>query len=295
MDFAYKYNIPKLAIPTENATLNLLKSSTLVSFSGALRIYIAAILLQTHVDILTILAGWLIIYSVYTLDRTLDSEEDLINRTEEQGACKKVGFAVTLFTFIVGAWIYAKNGLLALAFLPFVTGYLYSKGIRIGKFSLRLKGGLGVKNIIVGLAWGIFIAGTAGVNCQRLLPVFVVFIMYGVKVFINSAIDDFKDIKGDTLAGIRTLPVCMGELKTRNILLGMHLLSHLVLGVALIEGWLTFEPLIILCSFLCGLICIWRYTSEERYMSRKVEMEFFKDGEALLIIILRGIAGIPFL
>ena len=64
----------------------------------------------------------------------------------------------------IGTYILAKEGMLALAFVPLITGYLYSKGIKIGKFALKLKGGLGMKNIVVGLTWGIFIAGLAGRN-----------------------------------------------------------------------------------------------------------------------------------
>ncbi len=55
------------------------------------------------------------------------------------------------------------------------------------------------------------IAGLAGRNCGSIVPIVLVFIFFGVKLFVNSAIFDFKDIKGDTLAGIKTLPVSLGE------------------------------------------------------------------------------------
>ena len=168
-----------------------------------------------------------------------------------------------MLTFVIGSYILAKEGMLVLAFIPFVTGFLYSKGIKIGKFSLKLKGGLGVKNFVVGLTWGAFISGLAGSTCGSMIPIVLVFTFFGVKLFVNSAIYDFKDIKGDTLAGIKTLPVSLGARNTRNFLLGMHLLSHLILGIALINGILAFEPLIILYSFICGLICIQNYTKSD--------------------------------
>lgn len=179
--------------------------------------------------------------------------------------------------------------MLPLAFIPFVTGYLYSKGIKIGKFALKLKGGLGgVKNIVVGgLTWGgIFIAGLAGSGCRNLIPVVLIFIFFGVKLFINSTIYDFKDIAGDTLAGINTLPVSLGVRKTRNLLTGMHLFSHLVIGgVALIHGALAFEPLIVLYSFVCGLICIQKFTHPEyeEFPSQKMERTLLVDGESTSI------------
>lgn len=276
-----------------NATLELLKSSILVAFSGALRIHLAFLLLNIRSSILTCVAGGLIIYTVYTLDRALESEEDAVNRKELNGSNKKVGLTVSLLAFVIGTYILAKEGVLALAFVPFVTGYLYSKGIKIGRLALKLKGGLGIKNIVVGLTWGIFIAGLAGRGYGNLVPVVMVFIFFGVKLFINSAIYDFKDIKGDTLAGIKTLPVSLGTRKTRNLLLAMHLLSHMVIGIALIHGALAFEPLIVLYSFVCGLICIQKFTNSgnEEFPSQKLERTFLVDGESTSIMGLKMVAG----
>ncbi|NLN44809.1 MAG: UbiA family prenyltransferase [Methanosarcina sp.] len=285
----------------KNATVELLKSSILVAFSGALRIHIAFLLLQTslpsktgsHIsDIFTCIAGGLIIYSVYTLDRALGSEEDIINRKELSGSRKEIGLAACMLTFVIGSYLLAKEGMIALAFLPLITGFLYSKGIKIGKFTLKLKGGLGVKNFVVGLTWGVSISGLAGSTCKSILPMVIVFIFFGVKLFINSAIYDFKDIKGDTLAGIKTLPVSLGVRNTRNFLLGLHLLSHLILGIALINGVLAPEPLIVLYSFICGLFCIQNYTKndDDEPPFRSLERTILVDGESTSIVGLRTIA-----
>lgn len=276
----------------KNATCELLKSSVLVSISGALRVYLASLLLQTDSDILTCIAGGLIIYSVYTLDRSLDSEEDAINRKELSGSRKEMGLAASLITFLAGSYILAKRGLVVFAFLPIVIGFLYSKGIKIGKYALKLKGGLGVKNVVVGLIWGASIVGIAGYSCKSIISIVAVFILYGVKVFINSAIDDFKDIKGDALAGIKTLPVSIGTQNTRSFLFGLHIIAHIILCTALINGVLAFEPMIIACSFLCGSICIHNYTKEDHSTFKKIGLAFFKDGEAALIIVLKIVGNI---
>lgn len=70
-------------------TINMLKSSLLVSISGALRVYIASLLLLAQTSISNCVAGGLIVYAVYTLDRALESTEDSINRSELNGANKK--------------------------------------------------------------------------------------------------------------------------------------------------------------------------------------------------------------
>ncbi|MGB9926814.1 MAG: prenyltransferase, partial [Methanosarcina sp.] len=93
--------------------------------------------------------------------------------------------------------------------------------------------------------------------------------------------------------GIKTLPVSLGAQKTRNLLTAMHMFSHMILGIALIHGIIAFEPLIILYSFICGLLCIQNctQTSEEEFPFQKVERTILVDGESTSIVGLRMIAN----
>lgn len=271
-------------------TINLLNSSVLVSLSGALRIYIASLLLLGTMNILNCLAGGLIVYAVYTLDRALEPAEDAINRSELKGANKKLALFVCLITFIVGCYILNSSGLLLIALMPLVAGYLYSKGLNIGRIKLKLKGGLGVKNLVVGITWGTFIASIAGVGLESILPVLLVFFYYGSKLFINSTIYDFKDVKGDLMAGIKTLPVSLGEKNTRRLLLTLHIGSHLLLISAILMHLLAFEPVVVIYSLIIGLIYIFRLTKnrENETPLGKIERLFLVDGEAASIIYLRA-------
>lgn len=275
------------------ATLNLLRSSVLVSISGALRIHIAFLLLQLNSVFLHCFAGGLIIYSVYTLDRAMDAEEDSVNRSELKGASNKLALLISLICFIFGAAILASSGLAIIAFIPLITGYLYTKGIKIGKFRLRLKGGMGIKNVVVGITWGTFIAGIAGYYSANILATILVFFFFGVKLFVNSTIYDFKDIKGDTLAGIRTLPVGLGEKRTRYLLLGLHVAVHLLLIFFLFKEIIAFEPIILLYSFGAGITSIKSFTKQIDFESMKSETRrlLIVDGESSSIVGLKAIAG----
>lgn len=274
-------------------TINLLKSSLLVAISGSLRIYIASLLLLVQISVLNCVAGGLIVYAVYTLDRALESTEDSINRSELKGANKKLALFASLATFVSGCYVLSTSGLLLLALMPLVTGYLYSKGLNFGKLNLKLKGGLGIKNLVVGLTWGTFIAGIAGNGIGSPLPVLLVFYYYGSKLFINSAIYDFKDVKGDLMAGIKTLPVSFGEKNTRILLLGLHIISHSLLASAIIMSLLAFEPVIVMYSFFIGLLYILRLTHnrEKEDIRGKIERLFLVDGEAGSIVCLRSVIG----
>ncbi|SDG10292.1 4-hydroxybenzoate polyprenyltransferase [Methanolobus vulcani] len=288
--YEQKYNLPRI---NPSPTVNLLKSSVLVSFSGALRIHIAFLLLHIQSVFLNCLAGGLIIYAVYTLDRALDSEEDLANRPELKGASKKTALIISLICFLAGAAILTVNGLIFFAFLPLVTGYLYSKGAKIGKFNLKLKGGLGMKNIVVGTTWGAFIAGIAGIYAADLLAPAIVFLYFGLKLFVNSAIYDFKDIKGDTLAGIKTLPVVLGQKKAKIMLFSLHILSHMILLLSIITGTLAFEPIILGYSFIIGLLYIKSFAEPVNVetKNRLARRLFMIDGESTTIVGLRTIAS----
>ncbi len=272
-------------------TINLLKSSVLVSISGALRIYIASLLLLAQTCILNCVAGGLIVYAVYTLDRALGSTEDSINRSELNGANKKVALLFSLATFLLGFYSLSNSGLIVIALIPLITGYLYSKGINIGKLNLKLKGGLGIKNLVVGLTWGIFIAGIAGNGIGNYLSVLLVFFYYASKLFINSTIYDFKDVKGDLMAGLKTLPVSFGEKNTRELLLALHIISHSLIASAIIMQVLAFEPLIVSYSFFIGFVYIFRLTHdrENETTKGKIERLFLVDGESVSIVYLRKV------
>jgi 4-hydroxy-3-methylbut-2-enyl diphosphate reductase len=58
---------------------------------------------------------------------------------------------------------------------------------------------------------------------QTLFALIVVFVL----VFVRSAVFDIVDIQGDRLVGEETLPIVIGEKRTK------HLLVYLVLGLAL--------------------------------------------------------------
>lgn len=264
------------------ATINLLNASTLVAISGAFRLFIAALFFGTEPRVLAYIAGGLVIYTIYTLDRTLECKEDTINKSELTGSRKDIALIASISAFIIGTFILFEEGLYVLPFLPLVVGYLYSKGIKIGEFDLKLKGGLGVKNLVVALTWGSFITGIAGKSVNNIIPLIFVFSFFTSKVFINSIIYDFKDVKGDSLAGIRTLPVQLGEKNTVAFLLTLHIMIHLGMLVATVMRFIMFEPIILLYSFTAGIICITYYSTatETESKARKLIREFLVDGES---------------
>jgi len=237
-------------------TLSLLYSSVLISFSGAFRIAIAYLFIGAEISPLNIIAGFLIIYSTYTFDRIIGGEEDKINRNELAQARNDIAMVVCLFSFVAGAFMLFLEDLLIISFIPITIGVLYSKGVNIGDLKIRLKGGLGMKNFTVALTWGAFITGIVMQDSSNLLITASVFSFIFVKTFINTTINDFRDINGDKAAGLMTLPICLGEKGTKILLMLIHVIEHVFIIIIMITGILEFELVIIMSCLISGMIYI---------------------------------------
>ncbi len=280
-----------------SATLRLLNSSTLVAFSGALRLHIAFLFAGIEPKIHVYLGMGLIIYSTYTLDRALDSEEDVINRSDLTGANRHLVIIACMIAFFSGALIFAREKIYFASFFPLIIGYLYSKGIKAGKFHLKLKGGMGMKNIVVGMTWGGTIASIVAEWTIDIFAVSAIFSFFLLKLFINSVIYDFKDIKGDAAAGIITLPVYFGINNVRKILLALSLLLHLLMFFALWSGFIRYEPLILSYSFIAGIIILYSNLSTvelQRPMIRKYSREIMVDAESTIALVLKSMINYQF-
>lgn len=114
------------------------------------------------------------------------------------------------------------------------------------------------------------------------LTVISVFLFYGIKLFINSILYDFKDINGDIAAGIRTLPALIGEKNTRKLLMTLCLLLHVCIAGAFMMNIIRTEPVIISYGLIAGMICISFDSSRvnDDPGIRRYFREILVDGEA---------------
>ena len=242
------------------STLHLLNSSTVVAISGSLRLLVAFLFAGLDPLIGVYFAYGMIVYATYTLDRALGCEEDAINRGELIGANKRIGILVCIGAFFTGFVLLARENIYFASFFPFVIGYIYSQGISFRTYSLKLKGGTGMKNAVIGLTWGGSIALIVSRWNSDALTLLSIFLFFGLKLFINSTLFDFKDVEGDLRAGIRTLPIYLGEAITRRLLLGVCILLHTIMAVSVMVGKIRPEVVILFCSFLFGITFISVYS-----------------------------------
>lgn len=275
-------------------TLSLLTASIIVALSGVFKLHIAFLFLGIIPKIPVYLAGFLVIYATYTLDRALGCEEDKINRKELASANQEIAIACCVISFVIGSILLYQEGLLLLAFLPFAIGYVYSKGICIGNRTIRLKGNFGMKNVTVSLTWGTFISGIVQRYADYGTVLFFIFPFFTIKSFINTVVYDFRDVEGDGAAGIKTLPICLGEKRTRKLLQVMHVFLHLWIILAMLLEFINMEKTIIFTVMLSGMVYTYFYTKpspEDEHRSRKIMRDVLVDGEFILALSLRTITG----
>ena len=150
---------------------------------------------------------------VYSLNRLTDIEEDLRNVPRRAAFIRRYG---RLF-FLAGVLLYvlAVGGAFALGlsgapflFLPVVVAALYSL--------FRVKRILLVKNLIVGLSWGVIPLGVGFYyGAVFVSEILVPFGFFTVMLTVAAAVFDIKDIEGDRAEGIRTVPIVFGPKATR--------------------------------------------------------------------------------
>jgi len=91
-----------------------------------------------------------------------------------------------------------------------------------------------IKNVYIALHWSAVLVVTPFLYVHSALPrlsVLAIAVSFGLAYFIEL-LWDWRDIRGDALAGVRTVPVLFGESTTIWILRGVHTVTCLVALVA---------------------------------------------------------------
>lgn len=214
---------------------------------------------------------------VYSFNRIADLAED------EQNVPRRAEFVHKYGTLLLGIGVVLYVGASAIAVtrglpgapalvLPLVVAVLYSV--------VGLKQVLLVKNLLVGLSWGLIPLGV-GVYYDVLGSTDVLFMFAFVTTMLTiaAAIFDIKDIDGDREAGIRTLPVVVGPQWTRRIGAGATLLVSVVVVAVVLTGLLP-QRYSVLLSFTAYVFCYCFFATPDR---GPLFYGFVVDGEHIFL------------
>jgi len=221
-------------------------SSLLLSAECVAMAFVSCIIQQVPWNVMIGIIPFLVAFSIYNLNRKTDEDEDAINRQDRFAFTKKYekplfyGSIIALILALVFSAMYGVLSLLA-TITPFILGTLYSfRCLPDWSGYSRLKEIPAVKNIVVGVSWAVILSFlpvflNQGTPDFKTVIAFLLFFMWG---FMASLIPDVRDRIGDASAGVRTIPVILGEKKTKMLLSRVLLL----LGVPLVLFSLYFLP-----------------------------------------------------
>ena len=207
------------------------------------------------------------VFSMHTLNRLIDRESTPFRgsfREESYLRHEKAFTVVAVFCMFVSLLLAYLIGLVPFLVLSFISiaGALYNtkifpKGWRFRK----LKDLPGTKNVFMAMAWALVVAVVPQVDVELVVkPAMVVAFLFTFSVvFVRSALSDLMDIQSDRLMGRETIPVVIGEERTRRLMKGLSLFLFLLLALSFPLGWTsTVSFALLVCVFymwICFELC----------------------------------------
>ena len=241
----------RLGADTRGNLFNLWLASVgtdIYSAIGAACLALAAQYLQgVSFSILQLFMAASYVFSVHTLNRFVDRQVSGI-----RGSFREETYARHARLFIFTAFV-AMLLSLGLAYLIGLAPYLMLASVSLvgalynmrifpkGWRFRRLRDLPGTKNFFMAAAWALVIAvipymkWPLGVSGDMVVAFLFVFSI----VFVRSALSDLIEIQSDRLLGRETIPVVIGEEKTRKLLNGISLFLALLLVLSYPFKWTT--------------------------------------------------------
>jgi 4-hydroxybenzoate polyprenyltransferase len=231
---------------------------------------------------------FLVVYSVYTFDRLADRKEDVVNAPERHVFMvvhERFLLVIAIISYIVALVIgFIESPFAAMILLfPAILFGAYSKNISSVMGFPRLKKILVIKNLTIAVGWSVCVVGLPMIYLSDKFAVgALLFIFFFVKMFINNVPFDVRDVKGDTLHGVKTIPAVVGVKTTRSILLILN--SLLMVFILIFSGSISqYLPMLVM-SIMYGYVYIIYFCREP---SRdRILFDVFIDGEWTFLFVL---------
>jgi 4-hydroxybenzoate polyprenyltransferase len=167
---------------------------------------------------------------------------------------------------------------------PLFIGLIYS--IKI--LNVRLKDITGIKNIVVALSWAVL--GTSfplAVAFKNFNQIVYIFYFIFIKFFINTTLFDVRDIKGDRINGVITIPVYLGLQKTKYLLLILNSTFIMWLFFSYLQGFFQEYFFVLTFTIFYGYFYILHFCGEGIEIRKSLDL--LVDGEWILVVIVASI------
>jgi 4-hydroxybenzoate polyprenyltransferase len=231
---------------------------------------------------------FMVVFSVYNLNRKTDEAEDAINHANRFSFTRKfekplIFAAIMAYGSAVVITFLISPVASVVTMIPLISGILYSLPLLPrGCVHRRLKEIPVMKNLIVSFAWGIsFALIPALISGEAAGPAtLIVFAFIFCWTFIGSVLPDIRDRAGDAATGVTTIPVLIGVKNSRIVLTVFCLVS----GGLIIAAGLQFLKAAALAVIISSLVysqgCI---ILIEKTSYNDLLCDMISDGQFLLI------------
>ena len=268
------------------------RSGIFLSLGATSMTYMSTLLLNLKFDLGLFLISFLITFAIYNFNRKTDEKEDFINYPERFSFVVK--YSKFLFTGAVISCILAfllafTRNINTVAFLlvPLIMATLYGvnwvpKNLKKKIKFRRLKEIPILKDFVVAIGWFAIPFFTASYWSSVItLTTWLAGLFILIRIYIGATIFDVRDILGDKLTRVKTLPVLIGEKKTILFLALFNTASLILFLILTSQGFLPdFMNIINIGISLYGYLFL--YLSASHMVSKKFLCDVIVDGEYII-------------
>lgn len=265
-----------------SGALFLVHSNFLISAAATSVALSTIILAGLAIDPLPLFIVFSVTLFVYSFNRITDISEDERNVPERATFIEQYGvglLATGTVLYLLAIVTAVREGIQGAPAMvaPLVVAVLYSV--------FGLKRILLLKNLLVGLSWGLIVLGV-GVYYDVLFTVDILFLFGFITVALTIAavVFDIKDIEGDHAEGIATIPVRFGPRRTRQTAVASTTLLGAVVTGLVMTGVVQTQYLVLL-PFLGYMV---GYSLVARTDRTTLFYGFVIDGEHIFLAVLVG-------
>jgi len=231
--------------------LFLVHSNLLISLSATSVALSTMLLADLAVDPAALFIVFAVTLFVYSFNRLTDIAEDEQNVPDRASFVRQYG----VWLLAIGALLYlAATAVAIVRGIPGAPAMIVPLGVAVLYSVVGLKRILLVKNLLVGLSWGLIPLGV-GVYYGVLRSVDILFLFGFITAALTIAavVFDIKDIAGDRAEGIKSVPVVAGPARTRQFAVAASAVLGAIVVLLLVVDVLH-RQYVLLVPFICYMI-----------------------------------------
>jgi 4-hydroxybenzoate polyprenyltransferase len=230
----------------------------LLALSAASMALFFSILFFGVLSLTYFLVIFLLTYAVYGMDRLASLEEDRLSHPERTHFLQpnRWPFAISIVLAFSGSLLLAAASGWVAALIPLapIAVIFYSGNLSQKVFGTRrpnLKQYFIIKDIAIASGWAFLLLVTSFYLDRPMgIGQWLFLVPLLMKLFVMAVVYDFKDINSDRRAGVRTLPVVMGEDSSKLVLHILNTVATAIILLLVYFGLLPFLGVIFIPAFI---------------------------------------------